>query len=102
MVNGIKIGQSVDSYETYEICFDKNQVGGVQAYGEIGLVDSNGQGDKCYVKDVLPDFCGGSTPEPTPRNTPQPTTYSPTKDPTARPTTAEPTFKPTSDPTTSS
>ena len=102
-VNGIRINQPCgEQDEEYEICFDKSQVGGVQAIGTIGLRDDNGQGDSCQVRDTLPDFCGGVTPDPTPRPTDRPTTSQPTASPTDRPTTSEPSYEPTEDPTTSS
>ena len=102
-VNGIQINQPCgDTDEMFEICFDKNQVGGTQSQGTIGLVDSYGNGAACVVQDTLPDFCGGVTPEPTKRPTNRPTTPKPTNKPTKRPTTPEPTPRPTPYPTTAS
>ena len=102
-VNGIQINQPCsETDELFEICFDKNQVGGTQARGTIGLRDTWGNGDACVVQNTLPDFCGGVTPEPTNKPTDRPTTAEPTYNPTKKPTTAEPTARPTDHPTTAS
>ena len=100
-VNGIQINQPCDETDqVFEICFDKNQVGGTQERGTIGFKDTNGNGAACVVKNTLPDFCGGVTPEPTNKPTNRPTTPKPTYKPTNKPTTPDPTPRPTPYPTT--
>ena len=89
-VNGIKIEQGEGDFE---ICFDPRVVGGLQSYSELGLVDSNGNGDACTVYDLFPDFCGGTPPPKTPSPvTPAPITPAPiTPSPiTPQPTTPSP------------